>query len=108
MTHANVRLERTGLPPHPPSPCAIPTFAPLLLLPLRALQVDLEKFSVKPGAAGGPQGPGSEGAAGAATQLVGGGPSVVRACIARLPPGYPRLEVSPVSDDVWGVDGFDT
>jgi len=41
----------------------------------------------------------------------GGGrsPVIVRACIAKLPPGYPRVEISQVPlDEIWGQDGFDT
>jgi hypothetical protein len=40
--------------------------------------------------------------------LVGSGGQVVRTCIARIPPGYERLELSQLLDAVWGVDGFDT
>lgn len=36
-------------------------------------------------------------------------PAVVRACVARLPPGYARVEVDYMADDqIWGLDGFDT
>ena len=35
-------------------------------------------------------------------------PVVVRSCITPLPPGYPRVEICEMLDDVWGVDGFDT
>lgn len=35
-------------------------------------------------------------------------PVVVRACIACLPPGYPRIDIRQLDDAVWGLDGFDT
>lgn len=35
-------------------------------------------------------------------------PVVVRSCITPVPPGYARLEVNELLDDIWGVDGFDT
>lgn len=41
----------------------------------------------------------------------GGVPStgVARACVARVPPGYARIEVHEMPDDaIWGVDGYDT
>ena len=39
----------------------------------------------------------------------GGRGAVVRACVARLPPGYARVEVESLQDDqIWGLDGFDT
>jgi hypothetical protein len=34
--------------------------------------------------------------------------AVVRACITKLPPGYPHIEVDVLEDGVWGQDGFDT
>jgi len=35
--------------------------------------------------------------------------AVVRACVARLPPGYARVEIESLQDDaIWGLDGFDT
>jgi hypothetical protein len=33
---------------------------------------------------------------------------VARACIAGVPPGYARLEVHEVVDEMWSVDGYDT
>ncbi len=50
-------------------------------------------------------------AAGAApgSQATPGPGAVVRACIARLPPGYERIEIESLQDDqIWGLDGFDT
>lgn len=38
----------------------------------------------------------------------GDAPAVVRACIMRVPPGYDRIEVSQLSDSIWGSDGWDT
>ncbi|BDA48199.1 hypothetical protein COCOBI_11-4590 [Coccomyxa sp. Obi] len=35
-------------------------------------------------------------------------PAVVRACIAKVPPGYERMEVSQLCDSIWGTDGWDT
>jgi len=35
-------------------------------------------------------------------------PAVVRACIAAIPPGYSRIEIAPLSDSIWGSDGYDT
>lgn len=35
-------------------------------------------------------------------------PAVVRACIAKVPPGYERMEVSQLSDSIWGSDRWDT
>ena len=35
-------------------------------------------------------------------------PAVVRTCIAGVPPGYARLEIDMLDDQIWGVDGFDT
>ena len=37
-----------------------------------------------------------------------GEPIVVRTCIAAVPRGYTRLEISQVDDPVWGGDGWDT
>jgi len=37
-----------------------------------------------------------------------GAEAVVRACIARVPPGYARLEVDVLDDPLWGADGWDT
>ncbi len=37
-----------------------------------------------------------------------GAEAVVRACIARVPPGYTRLEVDMLDDPLWGADGWDT
>lgn len=37
-----------------------------------------------------------------------GGTSVVRTCIAAVPPGYGRLEIDSLEDDIWGADGYDT
>lgn len=34
--------------------------------------------------------------------------SVVRACIAGVPPGYSRIEVDVLDDPIWGADGWDT
>lgn len=34
--------------------------------------------------------------------------SVVRTCIAAVPPGYDRLEIDAMEDAIWGADGFDT
>ncbi len=40
---------------------------------------------------------------------VDGGPVVVRACIAKVPRGWGRVEVGMMADDqVWGQDGWDT
>lgn len=36
------------------------------------------------------------------------GSTVIRACIAKLPPGYAQLKISQMTDQIWGVDGFDT
>jgi ferredoxin len=33
---------------------------------------------------------------------------VVRSCITPLPPGYSRIEINELIDDVWGLDGYDT
>jgi hypothetical protein len=33
---------------------------------------------------------------------------VVRSCVTPLPPGYERVEVIELIDDIWGLDGFDT
>lgn len=33
--------------------------------------------------------------------------SVVRACVAGVPPGYRLIEIDDVEDPVWGVDGMD-
>jgi hypothetical protein len=34
---------------------------------------------------------------------------IVRSCIARVPRGYPRIDIDAMQDDaIWGVDGFDT
>ncbi|KAK9902122.1 hypothetical protein WJX75_005173 [Coccomyxa subellipsoidea] len=35
-------------------------------------------------------------------------PAVVRACITKVPPGYSRIEISQLSDSIWGSDGWDT
>lgn len=35
-------------------------------------------------------------------------PTVVRACITKVPPGYSRIEISQLSDSIWGSDGWDT
>ena len=46
---------------------------------------------------------------GAVDRRSAGGSVVVRACIAKVPKGYPRLELDLLPDDmVWGQDGFDT
>ncbi len=37
-----------------------------------------------------------------------GAEAVVRACIARVPPGYTRLVVDVLDDPLWGADGWDT
>lgn len=39
----------------------------------------------------------------------GGEPSVsvVRACVAGVPPGFQLIEIDDVEDSVWGVDGMD-
>ena len=37
-----------------------------------------------------------------------GAPIVVRTCIAAVPPGYTRLEISQLDDPMWGGDGWDT
>lgn len=37
-----------------------------------------------------------------------GAPAVVRACITAIPPGYSRIEIAPLSDQIWGSDGWDT
>lgn len=36
------------------------------------------------------------------------GTTVVRTCIAAVPPGYNRLEIHELQDAIWGADGFDT
>ncbi|KAI8468236.1 MAG: hypothetical protein J3K34DRAFT_523129 [Monoraphidium minutum] len=47
-------------------------------------------------------------AAGESAAGAGAG-AVVRACVARLPPGYARVEIEMLQDDaIWGLDGFDT
>jgi hypothetical protein len=33
---------------------------------------------------------------------------VVRSCVTPLPPGYGRIEINELIDDVWGLDGYDT
>jgi ferredoxin len=33
---------------------------------------------------------------------------VIRSCITPLPPGYTRVEINELIDDVWGLDGYDT
>ena len=33
---------------------------------------------------------------------------VVRSCVAAVPRGWDRIEVSFMEDDIWNVDGFDT
>lgn len=35
-------------------------------------------------------------------------PAVIRACIAKVPPGYTELQVRNMEDAIWGQDGFDT
>lgn len=55
---------------------------------LHALQVEVRKVK---------QGGGSDAA-----------PAVIRSCIARVPPGYERIEISQMSDSIWGSDGWDT
>eukprot|EP00877_Chromochloris_zofingiensis_P006883 jgi/Chrzof1/2448/Cz11g16050.t1_FDX6[v5.2] len=35
-------------------------------------------------------------------------PAVIRACIAKIPPGYDRLEIDQLQDAIWGLDGYDT
>ncbi len=40
--------------------------------------------------------------------LKSSGVQVIRSCIARIPPGYVRLELNEMADQIWGVDGFDT
>jgi xanthine dehydrogenase iron-sulfur cluster and FAD-binding subunit A len=35
-------------------------------------------------------------------------PAVIRACIAKVPPGYAELRVKNMEDAIWGQDGFDT
>ncbi|GBF91515.1 hypothetical protein Rsub_04255 [Raphidocelis subcapitata] len=48
-------------------------------------------------------------AAGAAAGAPRPPAAVVRACVARLPPGYERVEIEALPDDqLWGLDGFDT
>jgi hypothetical protein len=55
-------------------------------------QVEVRKYSAG-AAAGAPPPPGA----------------VVRACVARLPPSYERVEIEGLPDDqLWGLDGFDT
>lgn len=56
-------------------------------------EVEVEKFS--------PEEP-------SGSKLKGSGRSVIRACIAKIPPGYPRVEITQMTDQIWGVDGFDT
>lgn len=41
-------------------------------------------------------------------KAAGSSPAVVRACIAKVPPGYSRIEVAQMEDAIWGLDGFDT
>ena len=38
----------------------------------------------------------------------GGSSCTIRACIAKVPRGYPMLVVDQLTDQVWGQDGFDT
>jgi hypothetical protein len=33
---------------------------------------------------------------------------VIRTCVARVPPGFKCLQLAPMGDAIWGVDGFDT
>jgi hypothetical protein len=58
-------------------------------------EVEVEKFSHDPA---NPEG----------VPLLGSGRSVIRSCIAKVPPGYPRVEITQMTDQIWGVDGFDT
>ena len=37
-----------------------------------------------------------------------GAEAVVRSCIARVPPGYARIEVDVLDDPMRGSDGWDT
>ncbi len=37
-----------------------------------------------------------------------GGNVTVRTCIAVVPRGYARVELSDMDDGIWGMDGFDT
>eukprot|EP00884_Botryococcus_braunii_P023172 jgi/Botrbrau1/9539/Bobra.0089s0001.1 len=34
--------------------------------------------------------------------------SVVRACVAGIPPGFTRLDIDEIEDPIWGTDGWDT
>jgi hypothetical protein len=34
--------------------------------------------------------------------------AVIRSCIAKVPPSYDRIEVSQLSDSIWGSDGWNT
>lgn len=88
--HAPAAPAQTA--PPAPSACPPPPSWPLA-------QVEVTKHtSADPGPSGGGQ-PGEARPS----------PSIVRSCIARLPPGYARLEVDALQDDaIWGVDGFDT
>ncbi|KAH7615926.1 hypothetical protein NADE_000763 [Nannochloris sp. 'desiccata'] len=33
---------------------------------------------------------------------------VIRSCVTPLPPGYARIEINELIDDIWGLDGYDT
>ena len=48
-------------------------------------------------------------AAGDSSTGDGGTGAMVRACIAKLPPGYARVEIHAMQDDqIWGLDAWDT
>mmetsp|Transcript_17849 Transcript_17849/g.49901 ORF Transcript_17849/g.49901 Transcript_17849/m.49901 type:complete len:142 (-) Transcript_17849:433-858(-) len=61
-------------------------------------EVEVEKFSTVPGPDGSSGG----------KDLKGSGRSVIRSCIAKIPPGYARVDITQMTDQIWGVDGFDT
>lgn len=37
-----------------------------------------------------------------------GAPTLVRACITKIPKGFSRVEIKEVQDPIWGQDGWDT
>ncbi|KAL6748609.1 hypothetical protein V8C86DRAFT_2873506 [Haematococcus lacustris] len=84
-------------------------------------EVELQKFARKdsagsssaetyhrPTASGSPGDPASALGCVDKGEMHGSGVQVVRACLARLPPGYELVEVTQMTDQIWGVDGFDT
>eukprot|EP00983_Pelagomonas_calceolata_P025776 807323-Pelagomonas_calceolata.AAC.6 len=71
---------------------------PHFLACIQVCEVEVEKFSTVPGPDGSSGG----------KDLKGSGRSVIRSCIAKIPPGYARVDITQMTDQIWGVDGFDT